>query len=85
MAGIEFSVLARACLTRACLKGRNPGEGAPQKSIRVSETERNAAAATSNWSFITKDARAELARLHSDTSARHFSFDGAIVHDELAN
>ncbi len=64
MAEIEFSVLARACL-----KGRNPSEEALQKSISIYEAERNAAAATINWRFTTKDARAKLRRLYPDTSA----------------
>ena len=64
MAEIEFSVLARACL-----KGRNPSEEALQNSISIYEAERNAAAATINWRFTTKDARAKLRRLYPDTSA----------------
>ena len=64
MAEIEFSVLARACL-----KGRNPDEDALQRDISVYEAERNAAAATINWRFTTKDARAKMRRLYPDTSA----------------
>ena len=64
MAEIEFSVLARACL-----KGRNPNEEALQRNISVYEAERNAAAATINWRFTAKDARAKLRRLYPDTSA----------------
>ena len=64
MAEIEFSVLARACL-----KGRNPHEEALQRNISVYEAERNAAAATINWRFTAKDARAKLRRLYPDTSA----------------
>ena len=62
MAQIEFSVLARAFL-----KGPNPNEEALQKSISVYEEERNAAAATINWRFTTKDARAKLCRLYPET------------------
>ena len=64
MAEIEFSVLARACL-----KGRNPHEETLQRNISVYEAERNAAAATINWRFTAKDARAKLRRLYPDTSA----------------
>ena len=64
MAEIEFRVL-----TRACPPGRNPGEDALQKNIAIHEAERNAAAASINWRFTTKDARARLRRLHPDTSA----------------
>ena len=64
MAEIEFRVLARACPP-----GRNPGEDALQKNITIHEAERNAAAASINWRFTTKDARARLRRLHPDTSA----------------
>ena len=55
---IEFSVLARASL-----KGRNPDVEALQTSIGANEAERNAAAATINWRFTTKDARVKLRRL----------------------
>ena len=64
MAEIEFSVLARACL-----KGRNPNEEALQNSVSIYEAERKAAAATINWRFTDKDARAKLSRLYPDTSA----------------
>ena len=64
MAEIEFSVLAPACL-----KGRNPHEEALQRNISVYEGERTAAAATINWRFTAKDARAKLRRLYPDTSA----------------
>ncbi len=63
MAEIEFSALARACL-----KGRNPHEEALQWNISVYEAERNAAAATINWRFTAKDARAKLRRLYPHTS-----------------
>ena len=63
MAEIEFSVLARACL-----KGRNPNEGALQQSISAYEAERNTMAATINWRFTTQDARAKLGRFYPDTS-----------------
>ena len=64
MAEIEFSVLARACL-----KGGNPHEGALQRNISVYERDRNAAAATINWRFTSKDARAKLRHLYPDASA----------------
>ncbi len=53
MVEIEFSLLARACL-----KGRYPHEEALQGNISVCEAESNAVAATVNWWFTTKDARA---------------------------
>ena len=59
MAEIEFSVL-----TRACLQGRNPDETALQLAINAYEAERNAAGATINWRFNTRDARAKLHRLY---------------------
>ena len=64
MAEIEFSVLARACL-----KGRNSDEDPLHKNISAYEAERNAARATINRRFTTKDARAKLRRLYPDTSA----------------
>ena len=64
MAEIEFSVLARACL-----KGRNPDEDSLHKKVSAYEAERNAASATINWRFSTKDARTKLRRLYPDTSA----------------
>ena len=63
MAEIEYSVLARACL-----KGRNPGEDAPRRNIGSCQAERNEAAATINWRFTSKDARAKLGRLYPDSS-----------------
>ena len=63
MAEIEFSVL-----TRACLKGRNPDETALQRAINAYEAERNAAKATINWRFSTRDARTKLHRLYSFNS-----------------
>ena len=63
MAEIEFSVLARACL-----KKRNPDEDALQRNISACEAERNAAGATINWRFTTKDARTKMRRLYPDTS-----------------
>ena len=63
MAEIEFSVLVRTCL-----KGRKPHEEALQNNISVYKAERNAAAATINWRFTTKDARSTLRRLYPDTS-----------------
>ena len=46
-----------------------PARIALQKNITINEAERNAAAASINWRFTTKDARARLRRLHPDTSA----------------
>ena len=59
MAEIEFSVL-----TRACLQGRNPDAADLQRAINAYEAERNAAKATINWRFSTRDARSKLHRLY---------------------
>ena len=64
MAEIEFSVLGRACL-----KGRNPDEDVLRRNIGACEAERNEAAATINWRFTSKDARAKMRRLYPDSSA----------------
>ena len=64
MAEIEFSVLGRACL-----KGRNPDEDVLRRNIGACEAERNEAAATINWRFTSKDARAKMRRLCPDSSA----------------
>ena len=64
MAEIEFSVL-----TRACLRGRNAGEDSLNRAVNACVSERNAAAATIDWRFTAKDARAKLRRLYPDTSA----------------
>ena len=63
LAEVEFSGLARACL-----KGANPDEDALHKNISAYEGGRNAAAATINWRFTTKDARTKLRRLYPETS-----------------
>ena len=63
MAEIEFSVLARACL-----KGRNPDEGALRRNISAYEEQRNEAEATINWGFTVQNARAKMPRLYPDTS-----------------
>ena len=54
-------------LVPAC-KGRNPDGDALHKNVSAYEAERNAARATINWRFTTKDARAKLRRLYPDTS-----------------
>ena len=62
MAEIEFSVLSRSCL-----KQRIPGEEALRREVQALVKERNAARATINWRFNTRDARTKLHRLyHSD-------------------
>ena len=63
MAEIEFSVLARACL-----RGRNPDEHSLARAINARVSERNTAAASINWRFTAKKARAKLRRLYPDTS-----------------
>ena len=62
MAEIEFSVLSRSCL-----KQRLSGEEALRREVDALVKERNAARATINWRFNTRDARTKLRRLyHSD-------------------
>ena len=59
MAEIEFSVLSRSCLKR-----RLSGEEALRREVDALVTERNAAGATINWRFNTRDARTKLHRLY---------------------
>ena len=59
MAEIEFSVLSRSCLRQ-----RLPGEDALRREVQALVTERNAARATINWQFNTRDARSKLHRLY---------------------
>ena len=59
MAEIEFSVLSRSCL-----KQRIPGEEALRREVQALVKERNAARATINWRFNTRDARTKLHRLY---------------------
>ena len=59
MAEIEFSVLSRCCL-----KQRLSGEEALRRKVDALVTERNAARATINWRFNTRDARTKLHRLY---------------------
>ena len=59
MAEIEFSVLSRSCL-----KQRIPGEEALRREVQALVKERNAAQATINWRFNTRDARTKLHRLY---------------------
>ena len=59
MAEIEFSVLSRSCLRQ-----RLSGEEALRREVDALVTERNAARATINWRFNTRDARTELHRLY---------------------
>ena len=59
MAEIEFSVLARACL-----RGRNPDEDSLEKAVKACMSERNSMAATIDWRFTARDARAKLRRLY---------------------
>ena len=59
MAEIEFSVLSRRCL-----KQRPSGEEALQREVDALVAERNAARATINWRFNTRDARTKLHRLY---------------------
>ena len=59
MAEIEFSVLSRSCLRQ-----RLPDEDALRRETLALVQERNAAQATINWRFNTRDARTKLHRLY---------------------
>ena len=59
MAEIEFSVLSRSCL-----KQRLSGEEVLRRKVDALVKERNAARATINWRFNTRDARTKLHRLY---------------------
>ena len=59
MAEIEFSVLSRSCLRQ-----RLPDEDALRRETQALVQERNAAQATINWRFNTRDARTKLHRLY---------------------
>ena len=59
MAGMEFSVLARACLRR-----RNPDEESLEWAVNANVSQRNAASAPFNWRFTARDARRKLHRLY---------------------
>ena len=60
MAEIEFSVVARACLS-----GRNGDEDSLERAVSAGVSERNAAGASINWRFTAQDARHKLHRLYS--------------------
>ena len=55
MAEIEFSVLSRCCLRQ-----RLPDEDALRREVQALVKERNAAGATINWQFNTRNASAKL-------------------------
>ena len=59
MAEIEFSVLSRSCLRQ-----RLPDGDALRRETQALVQERNAAQATINWRFNTRDARTKLHRLY---------------------
>ena len=59
MAETGFSVLSRSCL-----KQRIPSEEALRREVQALVKERNAARATINWRFNTRDARTKLHRLY---------------------
>ena len=59
MAEIEFSVLSRSCLRQ-----RIPEQEALGREVQALVRERNAARATINWRFNTRDARTKLHRLY---------------------
>lgn len=59
MAEIEFSILARQCLSQ-----RIPSQSLLQQEVAAWQTRRNDADATINWRFTTHDARIKLKRLY---------------------
>jgi len=59
MVKIEFSVLARQCLSR-----RLPDMDRVRREVKAWEESRNAAQATVEWRFTTADARLKLHRLY---------------------
>ena len=59
MAEIEFSVLSRSCLKHGL-----PDEAALRREVHALVKERNAAQATIQWRFNTRDARTKLHRLY---------------------
>jgi len=63
MAEIELSILSRQCLDR-----RIPDEETLKREITASEERRNAAQATIEWRFTTRDARVKLHRLYPSIS-----------------
>ena len=71
MAEIEFSVLSRSCL-----KQRLSGEAALRREVDALVTERNAAKASINWRFNTRDARTKLHRLYPSD----FTVDCVLAH-----
>jgi hypothetical protein len=60
---IEISVLSRQCL-----EGRIPDAQTLRREVKAWETARNAAGATIDWRFTTKNARTKLKRLYPDHS-----------------
>ena len=63
MAEMEFSVLARTCLTR-----RVPDEQSLRRRIDANVAERNAKLQPINWRFTIRDARTKLHRLYPSIS-----------------
>ena len=59
MAETELSTLTRQCLDR-----RIPDRETLEQEVSIWETSRNAAEATVDWQFTTKDARIKLKRLY---------------------
>ena len=64
MAEMELSVLSRQCLDR-----RIPDEETLKREINAYEAKRNAAKATIDWRFTSRDARVKLHRLYPSTSS----------------
>jgi len=59
MAGIEFSVLARACM-----RGRNADADSLESAVNACVTDRNGMGAAINWRFTVMDGRRKLHRLY---------------------
>ena len=62
--GLTPSMSREGVLSRSCLKQRLSGEEALRREVDALVTERNAARATINWRFNTRDARTKLHRLY---------------------
>ena len=75
MAEIEFSVLSRCCLRQ-----RLPDEDALRREVQALVQERNAAGATINWRFNTRDAKARLHRLYPFDSKHDYQVTSSYLH-----
>ena len=75
MAEIEFRVLSRSCLRQ-----RLPDENALRRETQALVKERNAAQATINWRFNTRDARTKLHRLYPSDFTVDYQVTSSYLH-----